>query len=110
MRPPLPEKPKGLDTPGLRWRPRASHWVGYWQGRQDISKRGYPIKTRQVWPPSVADQSVPPDPDEWVTISSHCITLQDEMLAWGKGEFADNPAAGFDDTFSALIDIYQRDK
>lgn len=99
-----PTKPANLDAPGLRWRTRNNGWVAYWICRQDIAKRGFPIKVRELWR---GDQ---PTADEWLAIASQCITLQDEMLTWGKGDVIENPVARFDDTLRSLIEVYQLDK
>jgi len=104
-----PQRPDGIQAPGLTWRPRADHWTGYWIPRQDIASRGYPIKSRQIWPPSTRPSALP-NADEWLAIASNCQLLQDEMLTWGKACFPDNPAALFDDTISSLARIYLNDK
>lgn len=104
-----PQKPTDISAPGLAWRPRANNWTGYWVARQDIVARGYPLKSRQVWPPSETPLAIP-SPDDWLGIASNCQRLQDEMLTWGKAAFSDNPVDLYDDTVAALVKIYLNDK
>lgn len=107
MRPPKPQNPEGVETLGLGWRPRKTHWNGYWIARQDIADRGYPIKSRFLW--STKDR---PELtlDDWQAMSTACAVLQGEMLNWGKPEFGKFDAlAMFDDTVASLVEIYLKD-
>lgn len=107
MRPPKPQNPEGVETLGLGWRPRKTHWNGYWIARQDIVDRGYPIKSRFLW--STKDRPTP-TLDDWQSLSVACAVLQGEMLNWGKPEFGKFDAlAMFDDTMASLIEIYLKD-
>lgn len=107
MRPPRPETPEGIETLGLGWRPRKTHWNGYWIARQDIADRGYPVRSRFLW--STKDQPTL-TLEDWQDLSKSCAVLQGEMLNWGKpgiGKF--DALAMFDDTVSSLIEIYLKD-
>lgn len=97
-----PQKPEGLDTPGIQWRPRASGFIAYWVARTDLVARGYTLKTRRLW------DGTEPTRDEWLAISSACILLQDEMLAWANGGTSN--AVTFDHTLKGLIRCYQHDE
>lgn len=106
MRPPRPVNPEGIETLGLRWRARETHWKAYWLPRQDIAERGYPIRSRLLWPPA-NDLTATPD---WNALKAACNTLQNEMLTWGPiaaGKF--DPLSWFDDTVASVIDIYLND-
>jgi len=105
MRPPKPEKPAHLETRGLVWRPRERHWVGLWIPRQDLAARGYPIKSRRLWPPSSRPTAIPTASD-WQDLSAACDVLQNEMLTWGSGILDHDQRAAFDDTLASLIRIY----
>lgn len=105
-----PVKPQGLDTPGLVWQRRAKNYVGYWLCRRDILAKGFPIKTRRMWPPSTEQDAIP-SLDDWNSIATSCQSLQAEML-----EFAHGPQAGltsqqmFNDTIKSLVSIYINDE
>jgi len=105
MHPPKPVKPDGIETLGLAWRPRKKHWIGLWMPRQDLAARGYPIKSRRLWPPSDRPTAIP-TLEDWTALSTACELLQGEMLNWSRPTFATNPLATFDDTLSSLINIY----
>jgi Phage integrase family len=105
MRPPKPEKPAHLETRGLVWRPRKRNWIGLWIPRQDIAAKGYPIKSRRLWPPSSEPAAIATE-DDWEDISAACEVLQNEMLTWGSGVLVHDQLAGFDDTIASLIRIY----
>ena len=108
-RPPKPVKPEGLDTPGLNWRPRNTHWVAVWVARADIVAKGYSLKSQRLWPPSNSKR-VEPDADEWNAIASLSQRHQAEMLEWAnEGPKGWDPRAVFDGTLGSLIDIYQKD-
>lgn len=107
MRPPKPVNPDGIETLGLRWRPRKKHWNAYWIARQDIADRGYPIKSRFLWSTEAQPTLTL---DDWQSLSTACEVLQGEMLGWGTQVFgAFDPAAMFDDTIASLIAIYLKD-
>jgi hypothetical protein len=107
MRPPRPETPEGIETLGLGWRPRKTHWNGYWIARQDIVDRGYPVKSRFLW--STKDQPTL-TPENWQELSTACAVLQGEMLNWGRSDIEQFDAlAMFDGTMASLIDIYLKD-
>lgn len=95
-----PQKPAGLDTPGLQFRKRQGGWALYWICRADIAERGYSLKTRQLWQGGI-------EPD-WNAIASACTLLQDEMLAWARG--ADGGQVKYDGTVRGLIRSYQHDE
>ncbi len=99
-----PEKPDCLDTPGLNWRPRADRWIAVWIARADLVKRGFAPKTATLW------KGLRPTADEWKTISSACIRLQNEMLEWSQARSIElDPLRLFDDTIDSLIAIYLND-
>jgi hypothetical protein len=80
--PAKPVKPKGLETPGLVWRPRTDGWIALWSPRSDLVARGlYPKRTHRLWPRS-GTALTPPEPtrEEWEEISSRCERYQFEML------------------------------
>lgn len=99
-------KPSIDQAPGLRWQPRADHWVGYWVARSDLVKKGYPTKTQRLWPPT-QDAHAELTEDTETYLRSECQRLQDEMLAWAKG--GDTKQFAFDGTLSSLIECYRRD-
>lgn len=107
---PRPEKPKGLNAPGLSWRPRSNGYVAYWVARPDlVKKRGYSLKSVRLWPPSNSLR-VEPQADEWLAIGSNCVRLQGEMLEWANAGPANwDPRSLFDDTLASLIQVYQKD-
>lgn len=105
MRPAKPINPEGIETRGLVWRPRKTHWQGYWIARQDIADRGYPIKSRLLWSFESA-----PTLENWRELSTACDVLQGEMLNWGTQAFGKFDASAlFDDTLASLIAIYLND-
>lgn len=106
-----PQKPEGIEAPGLQWRRRATRWAAIWVCRGDIAKRGYSVKSIQLWPTSTTGAAATElTADEWLAIASVCRKNQEEMLAWANGGiFENNPTALFDDTFASLIEIYKRD-
>ena len=106
MRPPKPEKPAEIETPGLAWRPRKKHWIGLWLPRADIAQNKYPIKSRRLWPPSNRPDATPTI-DDWNAISVACKHLQNEMLNWGKPDLLTvDPLSRYDFTVGSLVDIY----
>lgn len=103
MRPPKPAPPDGIETRGLVWRPRKTHWRGYWIARQDLADNGYPIKSRPLWPPA-NDPTAAPD---WASLSRACDVLQDEMLKYGTQGFGVVDCSKiFNDTIESLVKIY----
>jgi hypothetical protein len=105
-----PQKPNGLDAPGLKWRAQNNRWVAYWKVRTDIATRGYQTRMVRLW------AGVEPSADEWKTIASTCMIQQVRMLAWaanGDSEVATSPnfdpRSLYDGTLGSLIDVYQRD-
>jgi hypothetical protein len=107
MRPPKPVPPAGIETLGLRWRPRKTHWLGYWIARQDFAGEGYPIKSRFLWSTEAQPTLTL---ENWQELSTACAVLQGEMLNWGKVETGTFDATKlFDGTISSLIDIYLKD-
>lgn len=65
---------------GLRKMKRPSGRVDcYWVATPEMVKLGYPIRTRRV-------HGNPSDPEDWERMERTCRRLQDEMLAWGRGE------------------------
>lgn len=92
------------DAAGLRWRPRANGWVGYWVARADIVARGYPVETSRVYAPKPWRE---PDADDIKFIRSECSRLQSEMLGWARGGDVSNLV--FTGTVASLIDCYERD-
>jgi hypothetical protein len=47
-----------------------------------------------------------PTEADWNDLSIACDALQDEMLAWAKGDHHADPVAAFDDTIASLVKIY----
>lgn len=106
-----PVKPAGLNTPGLKWNPRETHWVAYWVANPDLVQRGWKPKTRRLWPSTEAppEQQQSPTADEWREISSDCGLYQNEMREWAKGGSSEDAQAVYNGTFGSLIKIYQTD-
>ena len=104
-----PQKPSGLETPGLIFRRRATHWVLLWSARQDLVRRGYPLKVRRLWPYSEGPTAPEPTKTEWRSIASECQQLQDEMLAWSRGGAVSDYRALYNGTMASLIQLYLRD-
>lgn len=102
-----PVKPEGLETPGLKWRPRAEGFVAMWIAREDIVKKGYDVKTVRLWPPSEGERAAAPTDAEWKYISSECIRLQDDMLGWSRALPVplDRPI----ETINDLVRFYRQD-
>lgn len=97
--------PKILGSIGLSWRKRADgRLIAIWSCRKDISRRGYPLKTQQVW----AGQEAELTDTAKALIASSCRRLQDEMLGWARAGALEQPC--FDGSVNSLIDFYRRDK
>src|SRR5258708_7975392 len=65
------------ETPGLAWRTRGDQRVALWVCRQDIAKRGHPLKTQRLWIGSGQPSEV-----EMEKIAAACQRLQLEMYDW----------------------------
>jgi hypothetical protein len=106
--PAKPTKPRGLETPGLAWRPRKDGWTALWLPRSDLVLRGYPKTTQRLWPRS-STALTPPEPtrEEWEEISAACERHQFEMLRWSSGSEKADPRSVFDGTIKSLIRLYQ---
>lgn len=107
MRPPRPETPDGLKTPGLAWRPRRDGWVAYWQARTDKIEAGFRTKNVRIWP--THDNGGAPTREDWLSIASRCEILQGEMLAWGRPVQVLDPVTLYDGTLGSLINVYTSD-
>ncbi len=105
-----PVKPKGLETPGMGWRPRKDGWMALWSPRSDLVARGlYPKTTRRLWPPSGANPT-PSEPtrEEWEEISARCERYQVEMLRSTRIPIERiDPKFIFDGTRKSVIRLYQ---
>lgn len=96
--------PKIEGAPGLAWRSRADgRLVALWVCRADIVKRGYTLKTQQVWA-GLADELA--DTARALIVGA-CRRLQDEMLGWAREGTLDQPR--FDGSVKSLIETYRRD-
>src|SRR5262245_12705459 len=105
-----PEKPQGLEARGLKWRKSAKNWVAYWIARVDLVDKGYTPETQRLWPPS-AEPTAELTDDVWTYLGSECERLQEEMLAWSRGETAPiSTTEDFDDTMASLVRIYKDDE
>lgn len=94
--------PKVEHTPGLTWLPRKNGWEARWVARRDLVKRGYLPKSRRLW----AGEA--PTEVEQALISDQCMSLQSEMLVWGRGGIPE--VTGFDGTIRGLSRCYQTDQ
>lgn len=96
--------PKITDAPGIKWRKRRTGWSARWQGRDDLVKRGYPIKQQNLyfWRGEEIDRAAV------AHIQDRCNQLQAEMLVWGRGGVP--KVTAYDYTVQGLIDCYMTDE
>jgi len=95
--------PKFENAPGLKVRAsRTGTFVAYWLARADCVKQGYKMKYFPLW------KGVDPTPEERLTVSEACESLQYEMLAWAAGGI--DGASHFNGSVSSLIFCYTHDK
>lgn len=99
----MTDKPKVENAPGLVWTPRKTGWVGEWQARTDLIRRGFLPQRVPMW------KGGQPSEAECALISERCGQLQREMLVWGHGGSPKVPGL-FDGTLHSLIRLFQTDK
>lgn len=64
-----------------------------------------------MWPPSNQASAAEPTADEWATIDSRCLVLQNRMLTWANGGAGPDwdPRSIYDQTMASLVRIFKED-
>src|SRR5262245_28548635 len=101
-----PVKPRGLDTPGLKYRQLKDGWDLRWLPRSDLVERGYPKTTYRLWSSTALTPSEPTR-EEWEEISARCERLQSEMLRSVSGGDKADTKFVFDGMIKSLSRLYQ---
>lgn len=96
-----PPKIEG-DAPGLVWKPRKHGWSAQWQARTDLIRKGYSPKSIRLW------FGTEPSKVESAWISSRCLIMQRDMLAWSNN--GKRAVGKFNGTFKSLAECYQTDE